>query len=54
MDAQRSAEWTKMRGRVTVELSHDSYSILELAEKSSSRFEEFFSGFARSSAVLMG
>ena len=54
MDAQRSAEWTKMRGRVTVELSHDAYSILELAEKSRPRFEEFFSGFARSSAVLMG
>ena len=54
MDAQRSAEWTKMRGRVTVELLHDAYSILELAEKSSSRFEEFFSGFARSGAVLMG
>ena len=42
-----------MRGRVTVDLSTDAYDILELAEKSSQRFEEFFAGFARSSAVLM-
>lgn len=53
MDAHRSAEWTKMRGRVTVDLSTDAYDVLELAEKSSPRFEEFFAGFARSSAVLM-
>lgn len=53
MDAQRSAEWTKMRGKVTVDLSTDAYSVLQLAEKSSSRFDEFFSGFARSSAVLI-
>ncbi|MDA7550645.1 hypothetical protein N8760_02340 [Rhodobacteraceae bacterium] len=53
MDAQRCAEWEKMRGRITVDLSTDAYSILELAEKSSPRFEEFFAGFARSNAVLM-
>ena len=53
MDAQRSAEWEKMRGKVTIDLSTDAYSVLELAEKSSPRFEEFFAGFARSSAVLM-
>ena len=53
MDAHRSAEWTKMRGKVTVDLSSDAYSVLELAEKSSPRFEEFFAGFARSNAVLM-
>lgn len=53
MDTHRSAEWAKMRGRVTVDLSSDAYSVLELAEKSSPHFEEFFAGFARSNAVLM-
>ena len=53
MDTHRSAEWAKMRGRVTVDLSSDAYSVLELAEKSSPHFEEFFASFARSNAVLM-
>ena len=52
MDNARSADWFKMRGTLTVDLSPQAYRDLQLAEASSDKFDEFFHGFARCTPVL--
>lgn len=52
MDAQRSDDWGKMRGHVSVELTANAYEILELAEQTSPKFDNFFAYFSRSKAML--
>lgn len=43
----RSGDWSGMRGRIVPYLDADSRDILQRAEASSSKFGEFFQGFAR-------
>ena len=52
MDNARSADWFKMRGTLTVDLSPQAYRDLQLDEASSDKFDEFFHGFARCTPVL--
>ena len=43
MDNARSADWFKMRGTLTVDLSPQAYRDIQLGEASSDKFDKFFS-----------
>ena len=45
MDNARSADWFKMRGTLTVDLSPQAYRDIQLGEASSDKFDKFFHGF---------
>ncbi|WP_120502545.1 hypothetical protein [Roseovarius sp. EL26] len=47
MDGSRSSDWTKMRGALSEALSDDARAVLNAAEASIDKFDEFFAGFSR-------
>lgn len=47
LGAQRSSDWSGMRGRVMPYLDQQSCEILQTAEASTTKFDAFFEGFAR-------
>ncbi len=52
METARSEDWDKMRGHVSVDLTEQAYEILEMAERTSPKFHDFFGYFARCHPVL--
>ncbi|SLN16743.1 hypothetical protein ROA7450_00466 [Roseovarius albus] len=47
MDGARSSDWEKMRSALSEALSDDARAVLNAAEASIDKFDEFFSGFSR-------